>query len=127
MAKREASIMLIEVFRLSGHVSAGPRGVCPQSVRRIRSPISPPPRRKSVGALPPGFRDNAISRGHSCLKRADRSSRRTRQPRQSFHAALETVLNEYKADGAHLNILLLETNDVTPHIICRCRSRGCYG
>src|SRR5580704_13024296 len=36
--------------RLCGHPSTGPSGVCDQSLRRIRSPISPPPENTSPAA-----------------------------------------------------------------------------
>ena len=50
VANREASIMLMEVFKLAGHPSTGPNTLSDQSLSRMRCPISPPPTRKSAAA-----------------------------------------------------------------------------
>src|SRR5438128_579528 len=49
-------MMRTAVFRLCGQPSVGPSGVLPQLKERIRSPISPPPARKSSGARVSGAR-----------------------------------------------------------------------
>src|SRR5262245_57686791 len=94
---REVSIIRTAVFKLCGHDSIGPSGVCDQSISRINLPISPPPvsqsaRAATIALLPPQSIDNLLPTYLRCLHV-------TRLPSMFRYASLATIFL-YSQDNA---------------------------